>query len=64
MRDDCGNCHTCLAGKIDPITKFPLARMRMILCDRCGNKRCPQATDHNHACTASNEPGQQGSVYA
>ena len=30
----------------------------------CGNKRCPHATDHRHACTGSNEPGQPGSVYA
>jgi hypothetical protein len=37
--------------------------MRMILCATCGNKRCPHATDHRHACTNSNEPGQPGSSY-
>lgn len=35
--------------------------MRMILCRKCGCKRCPHATDHRHACTRSNEPGQPGS---
>jgi len=35
----------------------------MILCPKCGNKRCPKATDHNNRCTASNEPGQDGSAY-
>jgi hypothetical protein len=35
----------------------------MVVCERCGNKRCPHATDHNLACTNSNEPGQPGSIY-
>lgn len=35
----------------------------MILCEFCGNKRCPHATDHNNACTNSNESGQPGSIY-
>ena len=33
-------------------------------CELCGNKRCPHHTDHALACTRSNEPGQEGSVYA
>lgn len=37
---------------------------RMFLCETCGNKRCPHATHHIHACTGSNEPGQAGSDYA
>lgn len=36
---------------------------RMLLCPKCGNKRCPHASNHNLACTASNEPGQPGSIY-
>ena len=36
----------------------------MLLCTSCGNKRCPHASDHDLACTKSNEPGQVGSVYA
>ena len=37
--------------------------MRMILCAKCGNKRCPHATDHRNACTDSNEVGQKGSSW-
>lgn len=36
---------------------------RMILCPECGSKRCPKATDHNYACTNSNESNQKGSRY-
>ena len=36
----------------------------LVVCSVCGNKRCPHATDHNLACTNSNEPGQTGSVFA
>lgn len=37
--------------------------IRMFLCETCGNKRCPHATDHRLTCTGSNDPGQPGSVY-
>jgi hypothetical protein len=33
------------------------------VCSICGNKRCPHATDHDLACTGSNETGQEGSQY-
>ena len=36
----------------------------MVLCAKCGNKRCPHATNHNLECTNSNAPGQVGSIYA
>ena len=32
-------------------------------CEICGNKRCPHHSDHRNECTASNEPGQPGSVF-
>lgn len=35
----------------------------MILCPRCGNKRCPLANDHRNECTGSNDAGQPGSAY-
>lgn len=35
----------------------------MILCPKCGNKRCPKATDHHNECTNSNDVGQEGSRY-
>jgi hypothetical protein len=51
-------CHTCR-----PVSMTPPENMRMVLCPDCGNKRCPKANDHRHACTGSNEPGQPGSAY-
>ncbi len=47
----CRRCVTILSGCI------------FCVCSECGNKRCPKATDHDNACTGSNEPGQLGSVY-
>lgn len=48
-------CRTCR-----PVT---ISDMRFVVCPECGNKRCPHANDHRHACTGSNEPGQEGSAY-
>lgn len=36
---------------------------RMNLCPECGNKRCPRSSNHDNACTGSNETGQPGSYY-
>ena len=61
-------CYTCLnadyqsrENKDKLIFQHPV--WMMILCQKCGNKRCPHATDHNLECTESNEPGQEGSNY-
>lgn len=35
---------------------------RMILCPKCGNKRCPKAHWHKYQCTGSNEPKQVGTL--
>lgn len=35
----------------------------MVVCETCGNKRCPHATYHGEACTGSNDAGQKGSRY-
>lgn len=53
-----GKCHCwkCLEERDE-------MRTIMILCPKCGNKRCPKSSDHNLECTDSNEPGQEGSVY-
>lgn len=59
---DCG-CYTCMEKKIDPTTFMPASINKFIVCPKCGNKRCPHATDHNFECTNSNEPGQTGSRY-
>lgn len=50
-------CHEC-----NKQMAWPFA-LKMIVCPDCGNKRCPHASDHRHACTGSNAPGQPGSVY-
>ena len=62
-------CHACIR-EFDireevfvGLSPFPLSSTRMILCETCGNKRCPHASNHNMPCTGSNEPGQPGSVY-
>lgn len=51
----CG-CWKCVAARDE-------VRVQMILCPKCGNKRCPKASDHTNPCTGSNEPGQTGSFY-
>lgn len=48
---DCG-CHRC-----NPDADW------FVVCDVCGCKRCPKATDCRHECTHSNEPGQVGSCF-
>jgi hypothetical protein len=55
----CGQCHGCLASNLE----IPWPPLRMVVCVKCGNKRCPHATDCALACTGSNEPGQKGSVW-
>ena len=56
-------CYNC---NLDRKTEqgWPWVATHMILCPQCGNKRCPHSTDHNLACTNSNEPGQPGSRYS
>lgn len=62
----CG-CTKCLDARYPaaPIIGLfiPYSRTLMVLCQICGNKRCPHAADHRNACTNSNEPGQPGSNY-
>lgn len=59
------NCHRCLDERDERADNGMRIRMTMfVVCKSCGNKRCPHATDHDLACTGSNEPGQTGSIYA
>ena len=62
MNDEC-RCRACIDERDDRVFGLPRWATEMIVCATCGNKRCPRATDHRHACTGSNEPGQKGSVY-
>jgi hypothetical protein len=59
----CFQCDQDGLTNFPPFTSLFNARRRMNLCPRCGNKRCPLATDHRNVCTGSNEPGQAGSLY-
>ena len=45
-------CSTCYPD-------YPYFRV----CESCGNKRCPKATNCKNDCTNSNDPGQEGSAY-
>ena len=56
MRDCCIKCWDELEAPLRSCRPF-------IICTECGNERCPKATDHNLACTKSNEPGQAGSAF-
>jgi len=56
-------CHRCIEENNLTIShpalgKVPLSVGKMILCPECGNKRCPQASDHRLECTNSNDEGQ------
>lgn len=46
-------CHKCNEGRL--VNGIPFAMTQMIVCPICGNKRCPHASDHALACTASND---------
>lgn len=62
-RTDC-DCRRCLDEREWEVSWWErTTTRRMILCQLCGNKRCPHATDHSYDCTNSNEPGQKGSIY-
>jgi hypothetical protein len=49
----CRKCLRHIANKTNdpllPLTVF-------VVCQVCGNKRCPKAEDHAQQCTGSNEP--------
>ncbi len=62
LPNDC--CMECAAKRMAEETRQGKFPMRMfIVCPICGNKRCPKATHHDHICSGSNEPGQEGSYY-
>ena len=57
-------CRQCLLDRDERNEwGWPVETSRMVLCENCGNKRCPHATDHRFECSGSNEVGQPGSVY-
>jgi hypothetical protein len=62
MSSEC-QCRQCLRDRDEHDMGLPIGMTWLVVCETCGNKRCPHATDHRHECTNSNEPGQPGSVY-
>ena len=61
MQIDC-ECHRCRDIKQAEMTWLErMQKQIFVVCEICGNKRCPHATDHSLNCTNSNEPGQAGS---
>ena len=64
MSETCG-CIRCYSERTSktPATQMMWPGHFRYACEKCGNKRCPHHSDHNLECTASNEPGQPGSVY-
>lgn len=58
-KTDC-NCHACAGATAESGLGLALG---MVVCETCGNKRCPHATNHRLACTGSNAPGQAGSLW-
>ena len=68
VRDGKCYCHRCLRERDERVSwggtfSLPFASTRMIVCPKCGNKRCPRASDHRLDCADSNDPGQSGSIY-
>ena len=55
-------CYNCL-NEIKDSNGYPVTMGTFVVCPDCGNKRCPKSTDHNLACSNSNNPGQHGSRY-
>lgn len=54
LRTGC-NCATCRLHNVE---------MRMILCEVCGDKRCPHAADHRNKCTSHpKQHNDGGAVY-
>lgn len=61
----CLSCRSQWETRARPagVPLWTITGQRMTLCPDCGNKRCPKATDHELACTASNATGQPGSTW-
>lgn len=57
-------CYRCKCSTADRLESDNLFRFSIfVVCDTCGNKRCPRATWHEYECTSSNDLGQKGSRY-
>lgn len=57
MKYNC-NCHACIKDFDLSLQGRPLNQVQMIVCKKCGNKRCPKAINHRFKCHGSNEVNQ------
>lgn len=50
----------CQCAKCKPRTTTitGLSSIRTVVCEHCGNRRCPHAEDHSLLCMGSNAPNQ------
>lgn len=51
-------CRKCLSELPPDDNPIPHEGRVFVVCEVCGNKRCPHATYHGYVCTNSNEPMQ------
>jgi len=58
--NDGSKCHCRKCIEIGDVPMFGLAVF--VVCPKCGNKRCPKASDHRMKCTGSNEINQVGEL--
>lgn len=54
--------NNCKCAKCFPYNIMNPESIRMILCQKCGNKRCPHAEWYGYECSGSNELNQVGIV--
>ena len=57
------HCRQCQVDREDKKDGIPMWMARMTVCDLCGNKRCPHASNHQNECSGSNARNQTGGVY-
>ena len=58
--NDGSKCHCRKCIEIGDVPMFGWAVFTV--CQKCGNKRCPKASDHRMKCTGSNELNQVGEL--
>ncbi len=56
----CGRCWSAWTKHEDTTTDEVFGSAIILTCRECGNKRCPQAANHEFKCTGSNAAGQTG----
>ena len=58
----CAQCRTDRDERMPGFDALPIHCWMMIVCEICGNKRCPHADNHRFRCTGSNASRQVGEL--